>query len=423
MLSALWLVACGSVDVAPWAVPAQPARLPPPPGRCEGLREVGRLELGTTPVASTSGASATPTTVWWGGRELGLPGEVHALHAVGDELWSALGTAGLARVSASNVDVWPTDGEVVALVDDGARVWAADRHGRILGVDRAAAAGTPLEERAVDGFPRALALVDGAPAVPTAQPKRSEPDRIEALLPSEDGHLWVALAGASQSWVVEVDAALAEVRRVPIAGRPTGLAWGMDGLLVAATGLQRVRGDQAQVVALPGEELQDVAARGGRLAVASSTRGLVWLDADGRVAGEVAVPPDTRPSTAAWWGPVPVVGTRLYGVLLAPEDLRALPMPAERARGREGALWVAMPGAGIAHFAGDGALSTVALWPGARDLWVGDDGRWVAAVGTHGLRNAAGAACDLPGTTRRIERWGERWVAASDALIVVLEGW
>ena len=405
----LWLAACAPTAPSPWSQPADPAVLPTPPGACDGFEEVWRTELGTTMVAGSPVARATPTTVWsTGQRELPSTGEVYALLEVEDALFAALGTAGLARLDPSPA-TWPVPGEVVGLRVDGDVVVGIDHWGREVQVPLAAGADHPPTVRVVDGVPGPV--------------PRPVVDRITGLAALPDGGLVVGLVANGAGAVLWLDADGVERARVDVVGEPRGLVVDEGAVWVAAVGLLRVTPEGVETVALTGEDVRDVALSPAGLAAWTPTRGLTWFDRapphDPR--GEVPPRPGTFGTSVAWWRGHPVVGTRLYGFVEGPALLRALPMPTSDLLVDGGQLWAALPDAGVAHVDGDGAMQLDAFLPGARGLARWGDG-WVAAVGTHGLRTSAGERCDLPGTARHVVALGDgRLAVATDAMVVLLQ--
>lgn len=417
MLSLL-LGACAPSPSA-FSQPSLPGSLPEPPGVCEGFGVVAQRELGRTWVrGSTDAMHATATTWTTPAGAVSPPGEIHALATVGSASWAALGTAGIARRDGERLTVWPTPGDVVGLTVEpgGHAVWGADRLGRLIRVRADAAEGEAPEVRVVDGRPTGVAF-DGT-AQGTREPT-TRVDGISALLALPDGGLLVGLDG-SEAELVDLAPDLAVRARIAVPAPVTGLALAGDDVLVASRGLFHLRGETLVPFALGGEEVVGIAARSGTTAAWTPTRGLVWLDSDGAILGELPSPAQLPGADVAWrTGPVAV--TLHAGRLFGPGIERALPMPASRVVGDGERTLVAMPAAGVGVLDGAGALTLHAMSPGAHDV-APDGSGFVAAVGTHGVARSNGARCDLPGTSRLVVRMRDgRFAVASDALITLIE--
>ncbi len=86
-------------------------------------------------------------------------GEPRELLVLGDELWVAAGSGGIARIEnpgdpdAAVVTEWPAGDCVVAIAGDDDRIWAADRWGFVLTLPRCAAPGELAQILAIDGWP------------------------------------------------------------------------------------------------------------------------------------------------------------------------------------------------------------------------------------------------------------------------------
>lgn len=373
-------------------------------------------------------------------------GALYAIAAEGDAVWAALGTAGVARISASDGSVQPvwTGGDIRDVAVHGGRVWAADVRGRVVAVDGAGR----VEERALDGRPRRVWVDAGELYVDAGPTERGRleagafvPVEVEpparpvegALLPTSiaaraDGTLAVGLASGDRGsvWIVGTEP-LEVLHRFDAPGPVLDLAAAGEALWVASVGLGRIDGDAYRTVALEGEPLAGVAALpGARVVAVGAARGVLVADEGGILEERpwsLPVPPVDVAARGEEWAVV----TGLIGRLVRRDGILALPGPASeversvrtstvRAAGEH--LLVSLPGRGVVEV-GDRGATLLDGVPGAFDA-APLDGGYGLALGRDGVGVWTGAlrSCPLPGVAVRVaHHGGALWVLSGSVLV------